>query len=140
MTERKARMEIRKKRRQVIGTAKCPRLSIFRSLNHISARIIDDENSITLVDVTVDPSVDSSHDRPVDEFERRYGISIKGTKKVGELIAKKALEQGITRVIIDSGGLLSRDRIIARVARNVGLRVLSADKDSARIPKPPDNH
>ena len=79
-------------RKNISGTAERPRLSVYRSLNHIYAQIIDDTKGTTLVSA-------SSLDK---EFEG-YGGNIDGAKAVGNLVAKKALEKGIKAVVFDRG-------------------------------------
>lgn len=114
------RREIRKKkhrrvRKKIHGTAERPRMSVFRSLNHIYVQIINDDLGITLAAASsLDP-----------EFKATglSGGNIEGAKKVGELIAKKALEKGITKVVYDRGGYIYHGRVaaLADSAREAGL-------------------
>lgn len=99
-------------RKNISGTAERPRLSVFRSLNHIYAQIIDDTKGTTLVSA-------SSLDK---EFEG-YGGNIDGAKAVGNLVAKKALEKGIKAVVFDRGGYIYHGRVaaLAEGAREGGL-------------------
>lgn len=102
-------------RKRVHGTAERPRLAVFRSLNHIYAQIINDDLGITL---TAASSVE-----PEFKTAELSGGNIEGAKKVGELIAKKALEKGITKVVYDRGGSLYHGRVaaLADSAREAGL-------------------
>lgn len=112
------RKEVRQKkhasiRRKISGTAECPRLAVFRSAKHISAQIIDDVKGVTLVAAsTLEPTLRNS-----------YGGNVDAAKQVGNLIAKKALEQGITNVVFDRGGLIYHGRVAALAdgAREGGL-------------------
>lgn len=102
-------------RKRIYGTAERPRLAVFRSLNHIYAQIINDDLGITL---TAASSVD-----PEFKSTKLSGGNTEGAGKVGELIAKKALEKGITKVVYDRGGSLYHGRIaaLAESARKAGL-------------------
>ena len=102
-------------RKRVHGTAERPRLAVFRSLNHIYAQIINDDLEITLAAAsTLDAEVKSAE---------VSGGNIEGAKKVGELIGKKALDKGITKVVYDRGGSLYHGRVaaLAESAREAGL-------------------
>lgn len=102
-------------RKRIYGTAERPRLAVFRSLNHIYAQVVNDDLGITL-------TAASSLDSEFKEAELSGG-NIEGAKKVGELIAKKALEKGITQVVYDRGGSLYHGRVaaLAGAAREAGL-------------------
>ena len=82
-------------RNRIHGTAERPRLNVFRSLAHIYVQIIDDDKGVTL---TAASSMDKG-------FEGSGG-NIEGAKKVGAAIAKKALDAGITEVVVDYGGYI----------------------------------
>ncbi len=99
-------------RKNISGTAERPRLSVYRSLNHIYAQIIDDTKGTTLVSA-------SSLDK---DFEG-YGGNVDGAKAVGNLVAKKALEKGIKAVVFDRGGYIYHGRVAALAdgAREGGL-------------------
>lgn len=100
-------------RRRVVGTAVRPRLNVFRSSKHIYAQIIDDEQGITIVSAsTLDKGTDAQN-----------GGNIDAAKKVGELVAERALEKGLTKVVFDRGGYLYHGRIkaLADAAREKGL-------------------
>ena len=99
-------------RKNISGTAERPRLNVFRSLNHIYAQIIDDTKGVTLVAA-------SSLDKGFDG----YGGNVEGAKKVGLLIAEKAIAAGIKEVVFDRGGYVYHGRVaaLAEGAREGGL-------------------
>jgi large subunit ribosomal protein L18 len=102
-------------RRKVEGTALRPRLNVFRSSKHIYAQVIDDTKGVTLVSAsTVDPEL---------KGKIEYGGNVEAAAKVGELIAKRALEKGIKAVVFDRGGYLYHGRVaaLAEAAREAGL-------------------
>lgn len=110
----KARLKRHKRvRAKVFGNAECPRLNVFRSLNHIYAQIIDDEKGVTLVAA-------STMDKDTDG----YGGNKEAAKKVGLSIAKKASDKGIATVVFDRGGYVYQGRIkeLADGAREGGLK------------------
>lgn len=100
-------------RAKISGTAERPRLCVYRSENHIQAQIIDDVNMVTLCTA-------SSHE---SAFEGKGG-NIEAAKKVGALIAERALAKGITVVVFDRGGYLYHGRVssLAEGAREGGLK------------------
>ena len=109
---------VRKKRHQhvrtrVTGTTERPRLNVFRSSKHIYAQLINDETSSTIVSA-------SSLDKGLN-LEK--GADIEAAKKVGEAVAKLALEKGVTKVVFDRGGYLYHGRVkaLADAAREAGL-------------------
>ncbi|MGB9867169.1 MAG: 50S ribosomal protein L18 [Bacillota bacterium] len=120
MLKRVDRNEARKRRhlrvrKKVSGTPTRPRLCVFRSLKHIYAQIIDDQAGHTLCAAgSLDPELRS---------QLKNGGNIEAAKKVGELIAKRALEKGITKVVFDRGGYLYHGRVkaLADAARAAGL-------------------
>jgi large subunit ribosomal protein L18 len=102
-------------RKKVFGTAERPRLSVFRSLKHIYAQLIDDERGHTLAAAsTLDPEIRDQ---------------LKGLRKtdqsriVGQLLARRAKAKGIVRVVFDRGGYKyhGRVRALAEGARSEGL-------------------
>ena len=117
-SKRKQNSHLRRKRRvrrKISGTNHRPRLSVSRSLKHIYAQIIDDENGKTLAHASsLSPEV---RDNNTD------GGKIQVAKNVGELIAQKAKEQQIEGVVFDRGGNLYHGRIkaLAEAAREGGL-------------------
>ncbi len=108
-----ARLKRQKRvRAKVSGTAACPRLNVFRSANHIYAQLIDDVAGVTL-------AAASSMEKDFDA----NGGNKDGAFKVGEMIAKKAAEKGITDVVFDRAGFLYHGRVasLADGARKGGL-------------------
>lgn len=100
-------------RKNIFGTPEMPRLSVYRSEKNIYAQIIDDVNGVTLVSA-------SSLDK---EFDAK-GSNKAGAKTVGELVAKRAIEKGVTKVVFDRGGFIYHGRIkeLADGAREKGLQ------------------
>ena len=103
-------------RRKISGTSQRPRLCVFRSANNIYDQIIDDTKRVTLVAA-------SSLEAEVKSAVNHTGNK-EAAKKVGELVAKKAVEKGITEVVFDRGGYLYHGRIqeLAEGAREAGLK------------------
>ena len=103
----------RRVRGKISGPAARPRLSVFRSAKHIYAQIIDDVNGVTIVSA-------SSMDK---EFEG-LGSNKEAAKKVGEAVAKKALDKGVEEVVFDRSGYIYHGRIqaLADGAREGGLK------------------
>ena len=106
----------RRVRRKISGTPQRPRLSVSRSLKHIYAQIIDDENGKTLAH--------ASSLSPELKGDTADGGKIQVAKNVGQLIAQKAKEQQIEGVVFDRGGNLYHGRIkaLAEAAREDGLK------------------
>lgn len=110
--KRKKHLTVRKK---ITGTPERPRLNVYRSLNHMYAQIVDDINGVTLVSAsTLDNGL---------KGEISSGANVEAAKVVGTLIAKKAVEKGITKVVFDRGGNIYHGRIaaLAEAAREAGL-------------------
>ena len=103
-------------RRKITGTTQRPRLCVFRSSNNIYAQIIDDTNRVTLVAA-------SSLEADVKGAVNHTGNK-EAAKLVGQLVAKKAVEKGITEVVFDRGGYIYHGRIkeLAEGAREAGLK------------------
>ena len=103
-------------RRKITGTTQRPRLCVFRSSNNIYAQIIDDANRVTL---TAASSLDAEVKGAVN-----HGGNKEAAKMVGEMVAKKAVEKGITEVVFDRGGYIYHGRIkeLAEGAREAGLK------------------
>ena len=104
-------------RRNLTGTQERPRLSVFRSNNHIYAQVINDEAQTTLCSAsTVDKDLRS-------ELKSSAG-SCDASTAVGELVAKRALAKGIEKVVFDRGGNLYHGRVkaLANAAREAGLQ------------------
>ena len=101
-------------REKMSGTAERPRLNIYRSLNHIYTQLIDDQNGVTLASA-------STMGKKGDG--KKYGGNIAAAAEVGKLIAERAQEKGIKKVVFDRGGYLYHGRIkaLADAAREAGL-------------------
>ena len=105
----------RKLRNRFSGTAERPRLAVFRSNNHMYAQIIDDTVGKTLVSAsTLDKDVKA-------ELEKTNNVE--AATVVGTVVAKKALEKGITTVVFDRGGFIYSGKVkaLADAAREAGL-------------------
>ncbi len=111
-----ARLKRKKRiRRKVKGTEERPRLTVFRSDKHIYAQIINDDTGATLVSTsTLSPEY--------KEMEAIKG-KVNSAKRVGEIIAQKALDKGIAKVVFDRNGFIYHGRIqaLADAARQKGL-------------------
>lgn len=105
----------RRVRRKIRGTSERPRLSVYRSNKHIYAQVIDDMANRVLVAM-------SSMHRDFRATDKR-GCNVDGATAVGELLAEKALQQGIRQVVFDRNGFLYHGRVqaVATGAREKGL-------------------
>jgi large subunit ribosomal protein L18 len=115
--DRRVRIQLRQRKR-IAGTGGRPRLSVFRSLSHIYAQIIDDLGGRTLASASsVEPALKGAFAKGVS------GGNLKGAEAVGSAIAERAKAQGITRVVFDRAGFLYHGRIraVADAARKAGL-------------------
>jgi len=101
-------------RAKLSGTSARPRLNVFRSNQHIYAQVIDDMSGVTLASA-------STLDK---ELTLESTSNVEAAQKVGELVAKRAVEKGISSVIFDRGGYLYHGRIqaLADAARENGLQ------------------
>ncbi|QLI79678.1 50S ribosomal protein L18 [Bacillus pumilus] len=101
-------------RAKLSGTAERPRLNVFRSNKNIYAQVIDDVNGVTLVSA-------STLDK---ELNIENSSDAAAATKVGELVAKRAVEKGISNVVFDRGGYLYHGRVkaLAEAAREAGLK------------------
>jgi large subunit ribosomal protein L18 len=115
--KRLARLRRKKRvRKKVFGTPERPRLSVYRSLKHIYAQVIDDTKGITLVAAsTLDPAL--------REQLKEIKGKIEAARLVGKLVAERALEKGIKKVVFDRGGFKYHGRVkaLADGAREAGL-------------------
>ena len=102
-------------RKGITGTPERPRLSIYRSNNHIVAQVIDDVAQHTLVAA-------STLESDIRESSSSTANS-EASAKIGALIAQRAIEKGITKVVLDRGGNLYHGRVqaLAEAAREAGL-------------------
>ena len=120
MVSKKSRTEVRlskhrRLRNRFTGTAERPRLAVFRSNNHMYAQIIDDTVGNTLVSAsTLQKEVKAELQKTNDVEAAAY---------LGTVIAKRALEKGITTVVFDRGGFIYQGKIkaLAEAAREAGL-------------------
>ena len=120
MVSKESRQKVRVKKHMKIrnrfsGTAERPRLAVFRSNNHVYAQVIDDVAGKTLVSAST--------------LEKDIKAELKNTDdtdaatKVGEVVAKRALEKGIKAVVFDRGGYIYHGKVkaLADAAREAGL-------------------
>src|SRR5580765_6150111 len=115
--DRRVRIQLRQRKR-IAGSGERPRLSVFRSVTHIYAQVIDDLSGMTLVSASsVEPAVKGAFAKDV------RGGNVKGAEAVGRTIAERSIEKGITRVVFDRSGFLYHGRIraVADAARKAGL-------------------
>ena len=99
---------------KITGTADRPRLNVFRSLNHIYTQLIDDASGTTLV---------AASTLAKKGGDSQSGGNVAAAAEVGRVIAERAKEKGISRVVFDRGGYLYHGRIkaLAEAARAAGL-------------------
>lgn len=99
-------------RSKVSGTAECPRLDVFRSLQNIYAQLIDDTTGTTLVSAST-----------VEKEFKEYGGNKEAARAVGKKLAERALEKNIKDVVFDRGGYVYQGRVqeLAEGAREGGL-------------------
>ncbi len=99
-------------RRKVRGTAERPRLAVFRSVANVYAQVIDDAQGCTLVSAST-----------IEKGKRAAGGNIAAAKSIGKLVAERAREKGIQKVVFDRGGYLYHGRVkaLADAAREAGL-------------------
>jgi large subunit ribosomal protein L18 len=102
----------RRIRRKLRGTAERPRLAVFRSVAHIYAQVIDDGEGKTLVSAS-----------SVDKGAKTNGGNLAAAKTIGKMVAERAKEKGIKKVVFDRGGYLYHGRVkaLADAARAAGL-------------------
>ena len=152
MIEQRSRNKVRANihsriRRKLEGTAVRPRLNVYRSLNHIYAQLVDDANGVTLVSAsTAEGAKDSKPAKENKEAKaaktaptgteakgaseakhkktaKRTGGNVASAKAIGKVIAQRAQEKGVKKVVFDRGGYLYHGRIkaLAEAAREAGL-------------------
>ena len=120
MVSKKSRAEVRAKkhrrlRHHLAGTPDRPRLAVFRSNNHMYAQVIDDTVGNTLVSAsTLEKEVRS-------ELEKTNNVE--AAAHLGTVIAKRALDKGISKVVYDRGGFIYQGKVkaLADAAREAGL-------------------
>ena len=109
----KARQKRHKRvRAKICGTAACPRLDVFRSLQHIYAQLIDDVAGVTLVAAST-----------TEKDFTAYGGNVEAARAVGKLLAERAAEKNIKDCVFDRGGYVYHGRVaaLAEGAREGGL-------------------
>ena len=109
-------------RRKVSGTTQHPRLAIYRSLNHIYAQVIDDEQGLTLASASTTEK----------DLRGSTGGNIEAAKRVGKEIAQRALAKGISQIVFDRGGYLYHGRVkaLTDAAREAGLNKNESTEES----------
>jgi large subunit ribosomal protein L18 len=105
----------RRVRRSVAGTPERPRLSVYRSIGHIYAQVIDDQNRRTLASAS---SIDKE-----TRAQIKGGGNVAAAKVVGKIVAERAKAAGISKVVFDRGGYRYHGRVqaLAGAAREAGL-------------------
>ena len=106
----------KRSRRFLIGSKARPRLSVYRSNNHIYAQVIDDNAQTTICAA-------STVDKELKEKSVKSSSDCKASSIVGKLLAKRAIKKGIQQVIFDRGGNIYHGRVkaLAEAAREAGL-------------------
>lgn len=113
-------------RNKVFGSSERPRLNVFRSAKHIYCQIIDDTKGMTLASAsTLDKDINpvASTGKKKEEGQKPEGRKIEAARHVGGVIAKKAIEKGVKKVVFDRDGYLYHGRVkaLAEAAREGGL-------------------
>lgn len=100
-------------RKKVRGTADRPRLAVFRSLNHIYAQVIDDDNGKTLASASTTEK----------GLGLKSGGNVEAAQKVGKAVAERAIAAGVSSVVFDRGGYVYHGRVKALIdaTREAGL-------------------
>jgi large subunit ribosomal protein L18 len=99
-------------RRKVRGAEARPRLAVFRSLKHIYAQVIDDDKGVTVASAS-----------SAEKNSSITGGNVGGAKAIGKLVAERAKEKGVNKVVFDRGGYIYHGRVkaLADAAREAGL-------------------
>jgi len=116
LTRRERRLRRhRRVRKKVFGTPERPRLAVYRSLKHIYAQIIDDTKGVTIVSASTLDARIKPRMKELTKVQEAY--------EVGKLIAERAIEKGIKKVVFDRGGFIYHGRVkaLAQGARDAGL-------------------
>jgi len=105
------------KKKKVVGTAEKPRLVVYRSLKYVYGQLIDDVNHKTLLAV-------SNISKDLDQKIKKAGSKTKASKAIGKILAERAVQKKIERVVFDRNGYLYHGRIkaFAEGAREGGLK------------------
>jgi len=101
-------------RKKLKGTPERPRLAVFRSVAHIYAQVIDDTKGVTLV---------AANSNEKTEGKKASGGNVAAAKAIGKMVAERAKEHGINKVVFDRGGYIYHGRVkaLADAAREAGL-------------------
>ena len=101
-------------RRKVKGSSGRPRLAIYRSLNHIYAQLIDDREGTTIVSASTTEK----------DLRGNTGGNLDAARRIGQVIAERALAKGIEQVVFDRGGYIYTGKVkaLADAAREAGLK------------------
>ncbi|HVP50766.1 MAG TPA: 50S ribosomal protein L18 [Terriglobales bacterium] len=121
IAKNEVRQRIHKRiRRGLYGTPERPRLSVYRSLNHIYAQLIDDMARQTVVSANSREGAG----KPEARARKKTGGNLAAAKSVGKLLAQRAKEKGLSKVVFDRGGYLYHGRVkaLADAAREAGLQ------------------
>ena len=104
-------------RKKLKGTTERPRLTVFRSVAHIYAQVIDDTKGVTLVAASSTEKADGG------KGKKATGGNVAAAKEIGKRVAQRAKEHGINRVVFDRGGYIYHGRVkaLADAAREAGL-------------------
>ncbi|HXC71035.1 MAG TPA: 50S ribosomal protein L18 [Pyrinomonadaceae bacterium] len=115
-------------RRKVKGDTEKPRLAIYRSLNHIYAQVIDDRLGQTLVSASTTEK----------DLRGNSGGNLDAAKRIGQVIAERAIAKGIEQVVFDRGGYLYHGRVkaLTDAARAAGLNKNEAVAEPEPDPEP----
>lgn len=111
-------------RQKLRGTSERPRLAVFRSVSHIYAQLIDDAEGKTLVAASsVDKNARPAKAAKGGKTSKTSGGNVAAAKTIGKLVAERAKEKGITKVVFDRGGYPYHGRVkaLADAARAAGL-------------------
>ena len=110
-------------RKKVSGTTARPRLAVYRSLNHIYAQVIDDENGTTLATASTTEK----------DLAGSTGGNIEAAQRIGKAIAERAIAAGISNVVFDRGGYVYHGRVKALIdaSREAGLNKNEAASNGA---------
>ncbi len=119
MIAKESRNQVRQRvhtriREKMLGTSERPRLNVYRSLNHIYVQLIDDMSGRTLVSASTREGGKG----------KKTGGNVASAKEIGKLVAQRAKEKGVTKVVFDRGGYRYHGRVkaVADAAREAGLQ------------------
>lgn len=114
-------------RKKVRGTSDRPRLTIFRSVNHIYAQLVDDVNGVTIASASTTEK----------DLRGETGGNIEAARRVGRAIAERAQAKGVEQVVFDRGGFRYHGRVkaLADAAREAGLNKNEAREEEEAAPE-----